>query len=146
MSNRKRADIGRKVSAVAILFLSACAARPLDSSDDSMFPSQVNKSAKQFDGTQVKLRGYLLLRYENIDIGDTKEGYKGSDNVSHCVALINNAWLYEQAKTYDGKYVEITGTYRRDAADGNIIRLTMCNKSALELDSSTPPRIVGKRR
>lgn len=129
--------------AIAILFLVACASEPPNFARDSLLPSQVNNSSKQFDGAQIKLRGYLLLRHENINIWDTKEGYEGTDNVSHCVALINNAWLYQQAKTYDGKYVEIVGIYRRDATTGNTIRLTMCNKSALELDASIPPRVVG---
>lgn len=124
--------------AVALLaagMLTACESNPhITNSVDTEFVKILNDPASH-DGELVKVRGWISLRHEDKNFWLTWKDHEDW-TVSRCISLVHYDQLDDVAKSLDGRYVEITGTFRMDASNnGSMIRLASCSKRGIEMAS-----------
>lgn len=133
----------RVIRGVPLIFVvCACTHVPLSTSSSAILPSEANKAERELDGVEVTLRGWIALRFEDKNIWDSKKSHEVW-RWSECVSLVNYYLLEGMETEYDGKYVEVTGIFRRDADQGGrVVRLGACGKSGIELISGRPPKII----
>jgi hypothetical protein len=129
--------MSRLIAALFVVWLlTSCASHPqITRAADTEFVKILSNPAA-FDGETVKVRGWISVRHEDKNFWLTWKDHENWE-VSRCISLVHYDLLDDVAKSLDGRYVEITGTFRMDASNnGSMIRLASCSKRGIELENA----------
>lgn len=111
--------------------LSASASASASTSVDTV--SSLNQRRGEFDGKDVRLKGYLWIGPEQLYIVDRKfDNDDAWQKNSGCLSILNAGSLGSMAKTLTGKYVEITGRFVADSSSYGV-SLMVCGSTGLDL-------------
>jgi hypothetical protein len=120
---------------LSALALSGCASEPI------LSPSELNAHADQYNGKRVKVHGWVVLRFEEYSIWDSKLAYDRPFNVSNMGACVS--YLGPLGHETRGEMRTLTGTFWKDFGGSlDVIMLGACNFSGLDLDNR--PRVLKK--
>lgn len=127
--------MNRLATVLLVVMQASCANRlQVTETPDPEFLNVLGSPAA-FDGEAVKVRGWISLRPEDNNVWLTWGDHEDWE-VSHCLSIVNYYLLDDAVRSLDGRYVEITGTFRMDASNrGTMIRLGACSNLAIELKS-----------
>lgn len=130
----------RLVGLCVAALLSGCVALS-DDHEPVYLPSEINAHPNLYEGHEVRVRGWVVLRAENRNIWERKSDFRHLPDTSHCLALIGvRDWTGDES--IDDKVMTISGVFHKyEPADKTA--LGMCSFSAIEVDTSKPP--FGKR-
>lgn len=128
-----------------LLFLvhgvSSCASL---STQELVYPtlSEVRKKPDLYDGKVVTLRAHLSMSHENYNLWASLSDLKNG-RTDRCISLENYEWLRDRSAEFDGKYVQVTGTFHRDIVGHRfIVRLEACSNAALVLSPGISPIVI----
>jgi hypothetical protein len=125
---------------IAAALLMGCAEKP------TLTPSQLNARAGEFDGKEVKVRGWLVFQFEDIGIWDSKMAHDlphvaGDEAVSLTVDGRSPVWP-SNCISYSGpdlggrsfsRAVVLSGIFRKKILPSGTISNGICNDSGLEV-------------
>ena len=119
----------------AALLLSGCVAP--DAREPVYSPSELNTHPKLYEGREVRVRGWIVLRPENRNIWDAKSDFEQIADLSHCVSLIGvHDWTLD--RRIDDQVLTISGVFHQYEHPEEPV-LGMCNNSAIEVNTSKSP-------
>jgi hypothetical protein len=82
------------------------------------------------------------MRHEDWNLWATPADH-ANGNTTRCISLSGYDDLRDHAADFDGKVVEITGTFISDATwGGRIVRLGACSDAALRVDGLSGVRLA----
>lgn len=117
----------------ASVFASGCV-HYQPASSEALVPSEAKMQASSIEGTRVRIVGVVSIRHEDINLWDDEDAMDRR-SLGECISFANNFVLSEQFEHLDGKCIEIEGEFDADADEnGQMIRLTACDKEALVVD------------
>jgi hypothetical protein len=97
------------------------------------------------NGKVVTLKGWVSMRHEDWNLWATPAD-RENWNTARCISLSGYDDLRDYAADFDGKFVEITGTFTSDATEGGrIVRLGACSDIALRVDGLSSVRLASAR-
>jgi hypothetical protein len=111
-------------------------------------PSELNAHADEYDGKAVRVRGWLVLQFEDVGLWDSKEAHNSPheggdvaavrkmDGISlnwppTCVS-VSGKFLNEMEKLESYPAI-VDGVFRRHIYPPNVISNQVCNDTGLEV-------------
>jgi hypothetical protein len=119
----------RKAIVLAAIIVSGCAEYP------ALTPSELNARAEQYDGKEVRVRGWMVHQFENIGLWDSKAAYDGASNSSS----VPFAWptTCMSLSGLDGPRISeeviVEGVFRKHILPPNVVSNGVCNDTGLEV-------------
>jgi len=105
-----------------------------DQDPAALTPSQLNASPQRYDGRVIKVRGFLLDETEDFAIWDQQSDIADKNvGLSHCISVLYPAEMKTAVHRLNRRFVEVSGTFDKDVVRDGIIRLGLCNRSAIRL-------------
>lgn len=134
------------ISLLLLCVSSGCASFEKKSGSDlpgAKSPSELNSNAKEFDGKYVTVKGYMIDNEENTSLWDSKNALISKEiNVDQCISVIFSDSVSRRMIKFDKNEVIVNGIFHKSIRHSKIIRLGLCNWSAIEIsDSQFPTKI-----
>lgn len=100
----------------------------------ALTPSELNASSAKYDGKRVRVRGWLVIQFEQYHFWDSKAASESpTSGANTCVSYLG------PIHRTTGKMVILEGTFWKDFAKSlNVIDLGTCNISGLDVDNQPP--------
>jgi hypothetical protein len=80
-------------------------------------------------GTEVAVRGYLAVDFENINLYESRKDFKLNNR--HCVTVGVNKLFQRKGKKYNHQVVTIRGLLKQDYVEKDAICLSCCSDYAI---------------
>lgn len=111
----------------ACLWVGGCATEP------TLTPSQLNANAASYDGKTVRVRAWLVYKFEDIGLWDSEAAYESRQDGS-CVSYEGP----DLGKTYASRMVTLTGIFTKDLyynPNPNVVTISngWCNKTGVKV-------------
>lgn len=123
---------------VAFLVIScAVSRRPIE---DMQTPARLNAERHLYDGSRVKVRGWMHSHFESYALWESRQASDEGDYAKNCVSLM----IPESMETsrFDGRYVEVEGMFLA-RVPSVVVQLGACNITTLQLLEDRQPVVLG---
>ena len=117
----------RSVAVLLLIFSSVAMA-------EQVTVRELNDHPGKYDGKHVTVRGWVVIGDEARYLTATRNASRDTDLLT-CISVINGGGLDAQEKNVNGKLVLLSGIFREDVFRDKVIRLGLCNKTALDLEN-----------
>lgn len=124
-------------ASLVCLLLASCAStgRGQLPVDDAILPSDVIRNHASLDGHIVKISGYLVAKFEDRGIWDSKGKYEKYDSSASCVSLLIPKSALAEIEGNSGKRVVMEGKVVADLRRRGTVVLGICNFVAVEVQN-----------
>lgn len=107
---------------------------PSGAMSEQVTVADLNAHPEKFDGKRVTVPGWVVIGHEARYLTATKHASRDMDRET-CISVINGAGLDTRERDLHGKHVLLSGIFREDVFRDSIVRLGLCNKTALDLEN-----------
>jgi len=116
--------------------LAGCAVQP------ALTPRELNASPAKYDGKKVRVRGWLVIQFEQYHFWDSKAASESpTSGANTCVSYLG------PIHRTTGKMAILEGTFWKDFAKSlNVIDLGTCDISGLDVDNQPPADQIESNR
>ena len=146
-----------KTTLILALFISGCASQVASTSVNYLSPRELNTNPSQYDGTQVVVKGYVLLGTNARALYQSKDRHKQwkrawkdddsdfdpSDYSKDCLTLLAADIFWEHRELLEEKTITIRGVFVKNYLDGNVVDLQACEEpSAFIVNQEDVKRVI----
>lgn len=120
---------------IAAFFVAGCSTVP------TVTPSELNAQASKYNGQEVHVRGWLVFRFEDVGLWDSKNARdEMSREIRHlkvrtppyfetCVSYVGP----DLGRHFESRYLVLDGIYRKNTDPPGAYIVGVCNASFLEI-------------
>jgi hypothetical protein len=120
-------------------------------------PRELNTDARQYDGREVVVRGFVVLGTNGRSLYQSKErfeefgrafyayapGFNPADFDADCLTLLNAGILEDNVSVFNGQIVTVRGRFKSKYLADDVLDLQACHEpTALVLDEQDTRRLL----